>query len=403
MVKPIEIKIRTLTPLWTGDIDRKCTKLKETGIIGSLRWWYEALVRGLGGYACDPTSEGRCPDKNGKICDACKLFGCTGIKRSFNLRIKNNVERKELIFLSRIEHPVFYFRGNKRSLDFWFKELYKPPIAFYGNISLEIISNNILYSSVEIAHIVKFLLKLISIGGGLAAKTQSGFGIIKLLDTNIEEIREGYQLIQQIIKNERKGELCANFPSISNYLSFEITFNDIDFLDTKKFKWWPKLLNKNAEYYQIGFCIKFLLRNLIKNDKSLAESICKNYIEIEKKCEEIKKEKPNIAKKYIPSKVVARSIFGSDVSKKWASLVFVSDVWKENGKYKMRIWSFIPEVIIYDKVKINNSKIIELNCIIDKDKLMEFIRNSISNVFENTKSSEIIDKKGLIKKVLEYV
>lgn len=101
----MQIKIKTLTPLWTGDIDRKCETLKETGIIGSLRWWYEALVRGLGGYACDPTSDEKCElnhkkfdkaIKNGKsiqealdeqICPACQLFGCTGWKKRFKLEI----------------------------------------------------------------------------------------------------------------------------------------------------------------------------------------------------------------------------------------------------------------------------------------------------------------------------
>ncbi|WP_394296503.1 hypothetical protein [Methanobacterium formicicum] len=24
--------------------------------MGSLRWWYESIVRGLSGYACDPAS-----------------------------------------------------------------------------------------------------------------------------------------------------------------------------------------------------------------------------------------------------------------------------------------------------------------------------------------------------------
>ena len=85
-----EIKIKTLTPLWTGDIDGKCNKIKETGIIGSLRWWYEALVRGLGGYACDITSNNsleKCDyfrDKD-RICDACRLFGCTGWSRRFRI------------------------------------------------------------------------------------------------------------------------------------------------------------------------------------------------------------------------------------------------------------------------------------------------------------------------------
>ena len=101
----MEVKIRTLTPLWTGDVDRKCETLKETGIIGSLRWWHEALVRGLGGYACDPTSNEKCKldhkkfdnsIKKGKsvqealdeqICSVCQLFGCTGWKRRFGIQI----------------------------------------------------------------------------------------------------------------------------------------------------------------------------------------------------------------------------------------------------------------------------------------------------------------------------
>ena len=83
----LKITLKTLTPLWTGGVDQTCDRLHETGVIGSLRWWYEALVRGLGGYACDPTSEDRCPDKDGKRCAACELFGCTGWARKFRLRV----------------------------------------------------------------------------------------------------------------------------------------------------------------------------------------------------------------------------------------------------------------------------------------------------------------------------
>ena len=90
----MKITIRTLTPLWTGGVDRTTDRLHETGIIGSLRWWYEALVRGLGGYACDPTSnkpDERCQfdtkayerthqieDGLANVCPVCRLFGCTG-------------------------------------------------------------------------------------------------------------------------------------------------------------------------------------------------------------------------------------------------------------------------------------------------------------------------------------
>lgn len=95
----LEIRLKTLTPLWTGGVDQTCDRLHETGLIGSLRWWYEALVRGLGGYACDPTADGRCeydpkkpapPEK--QLCAACYLFGCTGWARKFRLRVLSTPE-----------------------------------------------------------------------------------------------------------------------------------------------------------------------------------------------------------------------------------------------------------------------------------------------------------------------
>lgn len=56
-LKAMDITIKTLTPLWTGGIDGKCDRLHETGILGSLRWWMEVLVRGVGGQVKDPTSD----------------------------------------------------------------------------------------------------------------------------------------------------------------------------------------------------------------------------------------------------------------------------------------------------------------------------------------------------------
>lgn len=93
MAKPLTIKLKTLTPLWTGGVDQTCDRLHETGLIGSLRWWYEALVRGLGGFACDPTEDGRCPDNDSKRCVACALFGCTGWSRKFRLQVFDASEK----------------------------------------------------------------------------------------------------------------------------------------------------------------------------------------------------------------------------------------------------------------------------------------------------------------------
>lgn len=79
-----------ITELWTGDASQRNTRLMTTGLLGSIRWWFEVLVRGLGGSACDPTSESRCPEKSQdqtRRCVVCELFGCTGWARKFRFEV----------------------------------------------------------------------------------------------------------------------------------------------------------------------------------------------------------------------------------------------------------------------------------------------------------------------------
>lgn len=103
MSEPLTLKLQTLTPLWTGGVDGTSDRLQATGIIGSLRWWYEAIVRGLGGRACDPTEHACSFDAEkyekaaglpprerlhaAGLCDACQLFGATGWRRRFNIQV----------------------------------------------------------------------------------------------------------------------------------------------------------------------------------------------------------------------------------------------------------------------------------------------------------------------------
>lgn len=80
--------LKAQSPIWTGDADRKGERTIPTGLLGSLRWWFEVLVRGLGGSACDPTNpDNRCPDREGKHCVVCELFGCTGWARKFRFDV----------------------------------------------------------------------------------------------------------------------------------------------------------------------------------------------------------------------------------------------------------------------------------------------------------------------------
>ncbi|MFQ6041892.1 MAG: type III-B CRISPR module RAMP protein Cmr1 [Candidatus Poribacteria bacterium] len=99
----LTVKMRTITPVWTGGLDRTSDFAKTSGLVGSIRWWYESLVRGLGGYACDPTSPDSCifdsaeyerthriEDGLQDVCFACRLFGCTGWSGKFMLLVADS-------------------------------------------------------------------------------------------------------------------------------------------------------------------------------------------------------------------------------------------------------------------------------------------------------------------------
>jgi CRISPR-associated protein Cmr1 len=84
--------LEALTDVWTGDADTAISKIAgrliTTGLLGSIRWWFEVLVRGLGGHTCDPSADRKtCLDRD--HCLACELFGCTGWARKFRFDVVN--------------------------------------------------------------------------------------------------------------------------------------------------------------------------------------------------------------------------------------------------------------------------------------------------------------------------
>ena len=85
---------KALTDLWTGSVDRKADRLVRTGLLGSIRWWFEVLVRGLGGGACDP-SDTKCEDRN--HCVVCEFFGCTGWGRKFRFDVLDESNKNKAI------------------------------------------------------------------------------------------------------------------------------------------------------------------------------------------------------------------------------------------------------------------------------------------------------------------
>lgn len=168
------VQVKPLTSLWTGDINKKCCTLRETGIIGSLRWWYEALIRGLGGSACDPTNS-KC---NGKDhCDACELFGCTGWARKFRLEVEE-VKDKE-------SELVFKFTSLRRPEDIEWALLNKT---------------------------IKIISEYGAIGGKFA---DAKYGVIKIQNNDLDKFICKKTGIRMYFKKQN-GDVCS--PSLSMFI-----------------------------------------------------------------------------------------------------------------------------------------------------------------------------------------
>lgn len=187
MTRTLSIEIETLTPLWTAGADsKKMDRLHETGIIGSLRWWYGAMIQGLGGCAGDH-EKGGCQfnaDEYAKhpelpkrerlqkagLCDVCQLFGATGWKRRFNMEIGQGeklFEESKILLPSGRVHP-----GKKEPrAGGW---LLMPDSVMGKNIPLRFY-----FTDPEDAEKLKILLSLIERHGTLGAKKASGNGVVR--------------------------------------------------------------------------------------------------------------------------------------------------------------------------------------------------------------------------------
>ncbi len=239
----MELKVRTLTPLWTGDVDGRCNRIKETGIIGSLRWWYEAVVRGLGGYACDPTSDSRCElsgkektheERLDKLCPACFLFGCGGWKRRFRLDINPSIQNSNV--------PI-HFRTTLKPNQKWLGRIFHGNETSGGEYDLD--SVNVYYWD-EFKDVFSFLvtdnhrdhilnqlgglISFISEYGFAGAKPQHGFGQIEVFNRIrwTEVFKELHNKIEDgVFYNGGKKQ--SSLPNLNQavFLTYSIPFQDL--------------------------------------------------------------------------------------------------------------------------------------------------------------------------------
>jgi len=219
----MEVKIKTLTPIWTGGAGRRGETLRETGIIGSLRWWYEALIRGLGGYACDPTSDKRCElsgkEKSDevrykKLCPACWLFGCGGWSRKFKLEVKIEGKKKDLINLS-----IGARRTNRAKRPF-------SGIAADSHISLTF--TPLKEIAAEEWTLLSETLKIISEHGALGARISQGNGVIKIVENDLFAEDNKISSRKFGLKESKARSNNKNWPNLLDFFfwKFNVVFKE---------------------------------------------------------------------------------------------------------------------------------------------------------------------------------
>lgn len=94
-LRTYEVELETLTPIWTGDPNRRMSSVRETGLLGALRWWY-GVVLSSKGYGIAPRIESRSGRHStaddhldvSRLCPVCRFFGTTGWARPFILRAR---------------------------------------------------------------------------------------------------------------------------------------------------------------------------------------------------------------------------------------------------------------------------------------------------------------------------
>jgi CRISPR-associated protein Cmr1 len=229
----MEIKLRTLTPIWTGGAGRNSNQPRETGLLGSLRWWYEGIVRGMGGYACDPVGDDRCEfnakDKRPpeeQLCPACYLFGCTGWRRRFRLEVEG-LEAQDLFFVA--SSGVYVAAGNWLWRMFGGEELggtrqgrgaavtftFGVQALWGEQATLRIVP---LGGDVEgtLAQVV-FLLDTVARWGALGAKPQHGFGQVEITaGAESALVREG----RRLVADDAGGRQSKSPPDFFNLARF---------------------------------------------------------------------------------------------------------------------------------------------------------------------------------------
>lgn len=305
MSEAITVSLNLVTPLWTGDDQRQSHRTRETGVLGSLRWWYEAILRGVGLYACDP-SEAPCiydADKElSSVCLACQLFGCTGLGRRFRLLVNGGGDAGDPVEV-RLKHPA------KRNHRGW-----RIPPKVAGPLKLTILSLQREGLTTFNKSAIYYTLQLISRYGALGAKTSHGQGVVKV--TGLEHLHHAMKAAGWIHEAQNlpaKNE--SNMPCHPNTADFVGVTVILDSDTTTRHEWWGQI--------QVDVPAQFVLGS---NPQWIPSAPA------------VRAE----LRKQISSQPDRHRLMGTIKPEPQGSNILVTHLYRSDDRWEMRIFGFIP-------------------------------------------------------------
>ena len=337
----MEIRLNALTPIWTGGVGGTPDRLYESGIIGSLRWWYEAVVRGVGGYACAHSCELSARQKTGEerranLCPACYLFGCGGWKRRF--RLVASAEKMERFQLATLDKtPLATRNKSKKGVRgggnrWWLNEIFPES----GGADLPSGEVTLSFRHVADAGVREQIVSLLSIMahiGAIGAKTQYGFGQFEWGDKR--PLEESVRTIRGFV--EGMGFMSAqnqrDWYSLAQFWFYELDLPPEN-KQVKRFRSAKVLYGDSLpeNYLPVSFDIRYKLPGSSAGGLRLA------YCESRKELAKSEAERQT------------QMIFGPAANEKdrRGSRVFVSHLFKRDPRdenYRLRDWGFTDEAV----------------------------------------------------------
>ncbi|WP_008310129.1 type III-B CRISPR module RAMP protein Cmr1 [Leptolyngbya sp. PCC 6406] len=353
----MEVKIKTLTPLWTGGVETgKCDHIHETGILGSLRWWMEVLVRGVGGHVKDPTAEksehrsGLNPNefdakiyrqlqdeferrkylRNAGLCDVSQIFGATGWKHRFRLEIQD-IQVTD----ASVQHPMKANRtytdkqGNQKTPTWYFPDAKSPNAPKTGTFVLKIQSLHPGFNP----NIIGGLIQFIADWSALGARPQMGFGVIQ-----VEGIRIDTQPLYDWLITTVGSHTYPDLPSPQNIFLAQIQPKD------------PNSSFKEED----TFNLKYDLRQLFRTQQITPQQQNQSNKPI------TKKDKDSGNNKEKEEQELRHFIMGIEKDNCQAAKIKVSRSY--NDDKLMRIWGWVPTKAEVYKNGWSREKIVDAIC-----------------------------------------